>query len=177
MKVLKKNMNDHKKCLKIIFSECRRVNLNKKIFNRKIRLLKIEENVFFQLLYIIEIILSSTKENIVLILDQFKSDNIYNESNFMKKIDEFLHIDNFRIVFCSSINDEKIRSEVIKTWRENNGDNPIQLNSNTQIYYFYYNKLFVQKKRKNLEYKLFNNKYKYIKKLGKEKNLDFVCHL
>ena len=26
----------------------------------------------------------------------------------MKKIEEFLHINNFRIVFCSSINDEKI---------------------------------------------------------------------
>ena len=85
-----------------------------------------------------------------------------------------MHIDNFRIIFCSSINDEKIRNEVIKTWIDNNGNNPPFLNEVNQMYYFYYNKLFVQKKGKSLAYKLFHNKYKYIKKLGKEKNLDFV---
>ena len=136
LKVLKKNNNDYKKCLKIIFSECRRVILNKDIFDEKITLLKIEESVLSQLLYIIEIILDLAKDTIVLILDQFKEGNINYEQTFMIKIKEFLERENFKLVLCSSINDHDIRDEVIKTWIEFKGNNPPDLDHKTQDYYF-----------------------------------------
>ena len=174
LKVLNKNKDDYKKCLRIIFSECSRVVLNKGIFEGKIALLKVEDNVLKQLLYIIEIILESTKSNLILILDQFKSENIEYEPNFLKKLEELLQKkENFKIVFCSSINDKKVRDEVIKTWSEFNG-NPPGLNSKTQEFYFYYYKLFVHKKSKSLAYRLFNKKYKYIKKAKEYKNLENI---
>ena len=172
LKVLKKNNNDYKKCLKIIFSECRRVILNKDIFDEKITLLKIEESVLSQLLYIIEIILDLAKDTIVLILDQFKEGNINYEPTFMIKIKEFLKRDNFRLVLCSSINDHDIRDEVIKTWIEFKGNNPPDLDNKTQDYYFYYYKLFSRRKSQNLSYKLFRNKCKYLKKVKDDKSLD-----
>ena len=175
LKTLKKNMKDYRKCLKIIFSECSRVKLNKAYFCVKISSLKVEENILNQLLYIIEIILDSAENNIILILDQFKSENIDYEKNFEKKIENLLlQRDNLRIVFCSSINDEEIRDQVIKTWNEYKGNNPEELNLRTQEYYFYYYKLFSRKKSKNLSYKLFYNKYKYIKKLEQDKNIDNI---
>ena len=172
LKTLRKNKSDYKNCLKIIFSECRRVKLNKDNFDEKISLLKIEENILSQLLYIIEIILDLAKNTIVLILDQYKEENINYEPNFVKKIKEFFKRENFRLVLCSSINDHDIRGEVIKTWREFNGNNPHELDKNTQDYYFYYFKLFSRRKSQNLSYKLFRNKYKYLKKVKNDKSLD-----
>ena len=173
LKALKKNKNDYKKCLDIIFSECIRVELNKDLFNERIKFLKVEDNILAQLLYIIEIILNTTDNRIILILDQFKTKNIEYEPRFMEKIEELLKINNFRVVFCSSINDKNIREEVIKTWRIYKG-NPPELNSKTQEYYFYYCKLFFHEESKFLSYKLFHNKYKYIKKAKKYKNLDTI---
>jgi hypothetical protein len=143
LKVLKKNKENYKKCLKIIFSECLRVRLNQDYFKDQIKFLKVEQNVLSQLLYIIEIILNSVDDNIVLICDQFKLDNINFEPNFMKKIEEFLKLEKFRIVFCSSINDQEIRDKIIETWINNEGNNPTELDKDTQKYYFYYDKLYL----------------------------------
>ena len=148
LKVLKKNKKDYKKCLNIIFSECCRVQLNKNIFDEKINKLKIEKSPLNQLLYIIEAILDSSKENIILILDQYKLENFDYEQNFMSKIEEFLNRTNFRLILCSSINDQEIRNKVIQTWIKFNGNNPPELNSETQEYYFYYYKLYEHKNQK-----------------------------
>jgi len=172
LKVLRKNREDYKKCLKIIFSECRRVVVDKTVFDEKISLLKLEDNILSQLLYIIEVILDSITDIIVLILDQFKEENINYEQNFMIKIKEFLQKKNFRLVLCSSINDRDIRDEVIKTWVKYKGNNPPDLNQITQDYYFYYYELFSRRKSQNLSYKLFRNKYKYLKKAKDDKTLE-----
>ena len=172
LKVLKKYNNDYKKCLKIILSELRRVVINKNIFDKEITFLKTEENILRQLLYIIEIILNLANDIIVLILDQYKEKNIDYEPDFIKRINEFLKNKNFRLVLCSSINDHDIRDEVMKTWIKYKGNNPPELNSETQAYYFYYYKLFSRRKSQNLSYKLFRNKYKYLKKIKNDKNLD-----
>ena len=45
LKIIKKNKENYKKCLNIIFSECNRVSLNKYIFKEKIKLLNIGDNI------------------------------------------------------------------------------------------------------------------------------------
>lgn len=45
LKLLKKNKENYKKCLDIIFSECSRVSLNENIFKEKIKLLNIGDNI------------------------------------------------------------------------------------------------------------------------------------
>lgn len=173
LKVIKRYKDDYKKCLKIIFSECCRVILDNSYFRYKIALLKFEDNVLNQLLTIIKVILELVSSNIILILDQYKPENIEYEPTFKKKIKEFLRNEKFRIVYCSSINDNKCRDKVLKTWSVYKG-NPEELNETTQKYYFYYYKLYSHKKSTNLAYKLFHNKYKYIKKAEKDKDLSSV---
>ena len=172
LKVLKKNKDDHQKCLKIIFSEISRVAIDDYYFNEKIKSLEVEQNILKQLLFIIKIILDSTKENIILILDQYKSENYEYEKTFPDEIKKLYQWKNFNIVLCSSINDKSIRDKVIETWTKYNG-NPPELNSTTQEYYFYYYKLFIVKRSKSLSYRLFHKKYKYIKKLGNN-NIEYI---
>ena len=173
LKVLKKYYDDHKKCLEIIFSEISKVELNDNLFNEKIKALKIEQNILKQLLFIIELILECTSQNIVLILDQYKSENMHYEKTFPEEIKKFFNNKKFKLILCSSANDQKLREEIIKTWSEYKG-NPHELNLETQEYYFYYYNLFFPKRSKTLEYKLFHKKYKYIKKLRKNKNIENI---
>ena len=71
--------------------------------------------------------------NFTFIFDQFKEDYFsYNEKEYLEQ-EKF----NLKMVYCSSINENKMRIECLKTWKEFNY-NPKILDTNNQKYYFYY---------------------------------------
>ena len=166
LKVLKNS--DKEKCLNIIISELSRLILRDEDIiniNIKLKAIDIRNPILEILLEIIEIILKNRiSRNLVLILDQYKIENYCSYNNFVNKldllIDEFPHL---KIVYCSSINDNGLRDELLETFIKFEG--PIlEYNQNTQIYYFYYINLFnsnSHKKQKTINW-LFNKKRKYI---------------
>ena len=111
------------------------------------------------------------------IFDQFKKKNI--NEDILNNIYNLIENENnkLQIVFCSSINENNIRNEIIKTIKKFNG-NPKELNYETQYYYFYIDSLFEINflkenyiNNENIElYSLFNFSDKYIKKLINIKN-------
>ena len=80
--------------------------------------------------------IKSIGKTFVFILDQFKSK--YINKSFLERIKQF---DKIKIVQCSSINDKIIRTECIDTW-VHYGYNFIELNKDSQNYYFYYSKIY-----------------------------------
>ena len=71
--------------------------------------------------------------NFTFIFDQFKEDYFsYNEKEYLEQ-EKF----NLKMIYCSSINENKMRIECLKTWKEFNY-NPKILDTNNQKYYFYY---------------------------------------
>ena len=83
---------------------------------------------------IMEVFFKQKKQyNFLFIFDQYKEDIFSNKiKEYLKKIN-----DNIKIVYCSSINENKIRKECLSTWNEFKM-NPKQLNKKNQKYYFYY---------------------------------------
>ena len=177
LKTLNKYRYNYTKCLEIIFSECNRLQIDENIFNQKMQSLEIQNNILIQLLYIIKTILDLTKENIILILDQYKEykqdeTDSYNHRLFLFKIKDLLEEkNNLNMVLCRSLDDHDNRYEMIQTWRKYKA-NPQELNKETQEFVFYYNKLFIRKKSNCFLYKYFYNNYKYIKKAIKYQNLN-----
>jgi len=177
LKVLNKYKNNYSKCLKIIFSECNKLQIDEKIFNKKMEELKIQANVIYQLLYIIKIIIELTKENIILILDQYKEykQDILESYNYRMLLFDIKKLinkkNNLKLVLCRQIDTHENRYEMIQTWTKYKG-NPSELNLETQEFCFYYNQLFIRKKMNTFLYKYFHNNYKYIKKAFICKNLD-----
>ena len=174
MKVLLKYQNNYSKFLEIIFSECSRLQIDEKIFNEKIQSLKIQNNIIYQLIDIINIILDLTKENIILIIDQYKKYKyileMFTEFFLVDKINEMIkEKNNLNIVICSP-SDGNIKSGIIKVLNKYKG-NPPELNKETQEYYFYYNNLFIPKKTNTFFYKYFHNNYKYAQKALIYRNL------
>ena len=102
----------------------------------------------------------------IFIFDQFKSKNvdaiIYNE--LLKKIQSVGT--KIKFILCSSANDEEIKRQYFETIKEYKG-NPPYLNSSTQKYYFYFNKLYkineIKQDKYYSLYKLFDFKQKYKK--------------
>ena len=99
------------------------------------------------------------ERNFVFILDQYKDKYLIDEFNY--KIKAYTNI---KLVFCSSINDKKIRIECIKSWIENK-KNITNFNEETQEFYFYYSNIYTykQKKYNNELLAQFNYLPKYIK--------------
>ena len=106
-------------------------------------------------------------ENITLILDQFKSSNIEYDISFKERIKELNEQTNLKIVYCSSINDNETRDELMPTFIKYKGYIS-QLNEETQEYYFYYTELYISPKSNDIIYLLFNNKIKYIDMIDKK---------
>ena len=176
LKILKKNENDKEKCIKIIFSEFHRLNIDINEFNNKFEHFNFNKNILAQLLDILEIILDLSNDTIILILDQYKSSNVESCRGFMAKIEDFINNKYLKLIQCSSINDNEIRDLFLPTWKTYLS-NPPQLNYNTQKYYFYYYKLYITSYNTYSE-KLFCKKYKYMNMLKEQntyqKNLDAI---
>ena len=94
------------------------------------------------LIVIIMDILKNEKINckFLFALDQYKEDIF--SYNLLSKLKE--KRDNIKIVYCSSINENKMRLECLKTWKEYNKSNPEILNEKSQNYYFYYTDIYSQ---------------------------------
>ena len=176
LKILKKNEDDKEKCIKMIISEFHRLNIDINEFNNKFEHFNFNKNILAQLLDILEIILDLSKNTIILILDQYKSSYVESCGGFMAKIEDFINKKYFKLIQCSSINDNEIRDLFLPTWKTYSS-NPPQLNYITQKYYFYYYKLYNPSYNTYSE-KLFCKKYKYMDMLENkntyQKNLDAI---
>ena len=72
-----------------------------------------------------------TNYNFLFIFDQFKEDYFsYNQKQYLEQ-EKF----NLKLIYCSSINENKMRIECLNTWKEFNC-NPKILDKNNQKYYF-----------------------------------------
>ena len=71
-------------------------------------------------------------------LDQYKEDIF--SLDLLTKLKE--KRDNIKIVYCSSINEKKIRFECLETWKNFENSNPVKLNEQSQNYYFYYTGIY-----------------------------------
>ena len=106
---------------------------------------------------------------ITFILDQLSINTIDNK--YYKKISELIDGSSTKLIICSSINDNNIKEEVRKTFKDNKG-NPKTLNKNTEKYYYYFSDLInlteimEMNLPENKLFKLFNYNDKYVKLLG-----------
>lgn len=152
--------------LKMLFSECSRLSLDikqKEEFKKKIKVIDLSQNRLKILLIIIEIVLGLINSNIILILDQYKIKNIKYYQFFESEIENLIkEKKNLKIVYCSSINDNEIRNDLIPTFTKFKGQK-FDLDVNSQNYYFYYFDLYKQKKSNDILFILFNNNMRYIK--------------
>ena len=162
LKIVKKQKNYYK-FLELLFSECSRIWMDKKNvvkFNESIKKINLNENYLNILIQVIKIFLDLVKNNIVLILDQYKKSNI-NDAFFEENIKQFNETKNLRIVYCSSINDNEIRDALIPSFNKMNKEDFIW-NEKTQEFYFYFIELYKQEESKDILFILFNNKLEYI---------------
>ena len=170
LKILKANLEDKEKCLKIILSEFSRLNIEENKFNERFENFNFNQNILGQLLDALEIILDLSNNSIVLILDQYKSSNVNSYKDFSNRIDNFIKNKNLKLVQCSSINDNEIRDLLMPTWIKY-FSNPSLLIFETQDFYFYYHKLY-EPKCKTFSQILFRNKSKYIKIITRKNTLE-----
>ena len=78
-----------------------------------------------------------TNYNFTFIFDQFKEDYFsYNQKQYLAQ-EKY----NLKTVYCSSINENKMRTECLNTWNEFN-NNPKILDMKNQKYYFYYANIY-----------------------------------
>ena len=168
LKTLKENATNKDKCIKIILSECLRIDLNLDDFKKKYEKVNISNNVFGFLIEILEIILELSTEIIILILDQYKSIYFSCEKGFMNKINNLMN-KNLKLVICSSINDNEIRDAFLPTLQNFYG-NPPHLEHDSEDYYFYYFNLY-NPQYTTYEQQLFGNRVKYIEILKEAKTI------
>ena len=170
LKIMKMYENNCYAFLEILFSESSRVKMsekNEKEFNKKIKTLILQENIFEIFIKILKLILNLIEgRTLILILDQYKPKNYNNYLLFQEKIDELCK-KNLKVVYCSSINDNIMRDFLMPTFIKFR-NNLKFLNDENQDYYFYYSDLFKQIKSDDISYILFNNRTKYIKIIDKE---------
>ena len=81
----------------------------------------------------------------ILIFDQYKH-NIFS-LNIQEELKSFYP--KIKIVYCSSINNKKMRDECLITWKSFSG-NPIQLTPENQDYYFYYSNIYTNISNDNI---------------------------
>ena len=167
LKVLKNQ--DKQKNLEMIISELSRLFLSEKeisSLNDDIQKINTDENIFKIFLSILELVLGYNIQRLVLLLDQYKTENYEIYPNFISDMESLMStkLKKLKLVFCSSINDRSIRDDVLINLEENNG-NPIY-NEKTQNCLFYYGDLYHGKYNNKKEFKsinyLFDNKPKYI---------------
>ena len=168
LRTLKENATNKDKCIKIILSECLRIDLNLDDFKKKYEKVNISNNVFGFLIEILEIILELSTEIIILILDQYKSIYFSCEKGFMNKINNLMN-KNLKLVICSSINDNEIRDAFLPTLQNFYG-NPPHLEHDSEDYYFYYFNLY-NPQYTTYEQQLFGNRVKYIEILKEAKTI------
>ena len=176
-----KNQNNYYEFLKLLFSECSRIWFDNdkcmEIFNKKIKLINLKKNNLQILIEVIKILLDLvTYTNIVLILDQYKKSNIDYDSFFNENIENLNETKNLKIVYCSSINDNEIRDNLMPTFKKMQSKS-FFWNESTQDYYFYFIELYKKNKSNDILYILFNNKVKYINMIkdhGYEEGLKLV---
>ena len=159
LKTLKVNDTNKDKCIRIILSECLRIDLNLNDFKKRYEKVNISNNIYGFLIEILEIILELFQEIIILILDQYKSSYFSCEKEFMNKINNLMK-KNLKLVICSSINDNEIRDAYLPTLQNYYG-NPPHLEHEFEDYYFYYSNLYNPKYTTYTE-ELFGNRFKYI---------------
>ena len=117
----------------------------------------------------------NTNIKYIFIFDQFKPSNI-NKTMYSSLLDKIRN-SNIKFIVCSSINDLKIKKVLKKTIIQFNG-NPIDLDRNTQEYYFYFIFLYIPTYELQDKYYLifklfgFKPKYQYIFKNSKNEDLD-----
>ena len=95
----------------------------------------------------------------ILILDQYKKDNILSYPYFNEEIKLLMEQNKqLKIVYCFTINDNEIRDDVLYSLEKNGGNNLYK-----EEYIFYFGELYKLKESgKNTINYLFGNKKKYI---------------
>ena len=170
LKAIKEYRSNYYRFLEILFEESSRVMLTetkREEFKKKIKLISLEKGILDILIQVMKLFLEiNGNKNITLILDQFKSSNIDYDLSFKEKIEELNRQTNLKVVYCSSINDNETRDELMPTFIKFKG-NIIELNEETQEFYFYYSELYTSPKSNDITYLLFNNKLKYIEMIDK----------
>ena len=150
MKVLRKNNKD--KSLKIIISELGHLSAIKELLdniNLNIAELDKRNSILKLLLQTIEIILQIHKIAIMLILDQYKEKNYESYPNFNNEIKSLMgKYKTLKLVYCSSINDNNLREQVLESFITFNGLID-EYNEKTQKYYFYYANIYTLPEYKN----------------------------
>ena len=159
LKTLKDNVTNKDKCIRIILSECLRIDLNLVDFKKKYEKVNVSNNIFGFLIEILEIIIELSPQIIILILDQYKSSYFSCEKGFMNKINNLMK-KNLKLVICSSINDNEIRDAFLPTLQNFYG-NPPPLEHDFEDYYYYYFNLY-NPKCTTYTQQLFGNRFKYI---------------
>ena len=87
--------------------------------------------------------LSQINLNFLFVFDQYKIKYFPINLDFrMEKLDKKI-----KIVLCSSINDDVMREECLKTWIEIG--NPTELSINNQKYFFYYGNIYLKRDKKD----------------------------
>ena len=163
LKILKNK--DKNTAIKIIISEFSRLYLEDaqiKSINEEVKKLNLQNDIIKILLELITIILKLNISKLVLILDQFKRENYQSYPNFREEIKLLMEkYSQFKIVYCSSINDNEMRDDALDSFEKTEGKHIY--NAQTQEYIFYYAELYKKKESDNdtINY-LFGNKKKYI---------------
>ena len=182
LKALKKCLDEKNnlKFIDMIVTECCRLNLKQEDIDELNKFIQ-ENNLleYFDFLYnflkkLSEISLKR-KKKIILVFDQFKTKNYESFPEFESMIERILFVnENMKVVYCSSINNDKIREEILK----NPDLTEFFLSQENENYYFYFPKIYdIKIKDSNPLYEMFNYLPKYIfllKQNGENKYLETI---
>ena len=170
---------NEKKMVEIFFYELQRLELNEDEI-KKVSNIFLQYVDFWKILYLL--IQTLNKKKIVFILDQFSKTTV--NKKIYENICELVNDSPIKLIICSSINDNIIKDEVIKSLIFNKGIPPEFTEKAQQYYYYYINLINLEKikskykdKKKIEIYKLFNYCDKYIKILEEElskSKLDYI---
>ena len=172
LRFLQEKENDKQIINEYFCSELESLNLNEKIIKELNEYLK--KNKYENFMKILNDIIYILKEySIIIILDQYKKRNklYYILNSFFEDVMEKHY--KIKFILCSSINDEEIKEEVIKTIKFYKGM-PTILNYQSQQFFFYFSILFQPRKNINDKYnpiyELFNYLPKYKSQFSKIDN-------
>ena len=161
--------NDRDKMSEIFIYELQRLNLIQSEID-KVSNIFLANREFWNILYLL--IIEFKNKKIVFILDQFSQSTVNNE--IYQKISDLIKGNPLKLILCSSINDNNIKDEVIKTLSENKG-NPTSFTELTQKYYYYFTDLInienIKEKYNNVNKEIFaqfNFCDKYVNSLEKD---------
>lgn len=160
---------------KVMLYELGRANLMEDQVKDLMKLFKLK-NIVHPWKLISEIIKKLENDNKIIILDQFKEKTV--EFYDYDKIENEIIGKKLKIIICSSINDNMIKSKVLETIRDCRG-NPTDFNEKYQKSYFYIcnilnrdklKEIYDEKKNENEYFDYFNYNPKYIYKLNKSED-------